>query len=313
MAYSNLSSIVLTDTFNTWVARSNSIISDINTLRNGNYVKDLGSLTSNTNITVTTNGVVTLQKTGGVGLIVQGSAQIQEGLTLGPSSTNVASAIANSANTVTVSANGASTRVANGLNFINTSTITVSVVGGVGSNANVAFSVVGGAAQGATGSQGTTGSTGSQGTAGGGGAGAQGAQGVQGAQGIQGRQGTQGVQGIQGLQGLQGPQGTQGVQGIYSPTVPRSTTTTTLTTGDVGKCVDAAAGITVPNATFSAGDIVSIYANNSAGITITQGASLSLRLAGTTTSGNRTLAGNGICTIWFVSGSIAVISGSGLS
>jgi hypothetical protein len=153
----------------------------------------------------------------------------------------------------------------------------------------------------------------------------QGSQGRQGPQGTVGSQGAQGVQGLQGLsnqgvqgtQGSQGRQGTQGVQGVIgaqgTTVVPRSATTTTLVIGDVGKCVDATAGITVPNAVFSAGDIVSIYANVAAGITITQGTSLSLRLAGSTSSGNRTLAGNGICTIWFSNSSCGIISGAGLT
>lgn len=95
--------------------------------------------------------------------------------------------------------------------------------------------------------------------------------------------------------------------------IPRSTTTTTLVVGDVGKCVAVSAGITVPNATFAAGDAVSIYNDSASAVTITQGASLTLRQAGTTNTGNRTLAARGMCTIWFNSSSEAVISGAGVS
>lgn len=95
--------------------------------------------------------------------------------------------------------------------------------------------------------------------------------------------------------------------------IPRSTTTTTATTGDVGKCIAVSAGITIPNATFAAGDAVSIYNDSASAVTITQGASLTLRQAGTTNTGNRTLAARGMCTIWFNSSSEAIISGAGVS
>jgi len=96
--------------------------------------------------------------------------------------------------------------------------------------------------------------------------------------------------------------------------IPRSTTSGTAAVGDVGKCIAVTAGITIPNSTFAAGDAVSIYNDNvSTAITITQGASLTLRLAGTATTGNRTLAARGIATIWFNSATEAIISGAGVS
>lgn len=92
-----------------------------------------------------------------------------------------------------------------------------------------------------------------------------------------------------------------------------STTGTTAATSERGKMYVTTGGITLPNATFSAGDTFSIYNNSASAITITQGASLTLRQAGTTNTGNRTLAARGICTVTFVSGSEAIISGAGLS
>ena len=103
-----------------------------------------------------------------------------------------------SANTVMVSANGAGTLGSQYLNFVNSSTVTVSLAAGSGAaagNANISFSIVG-SAQGATGSQGV-----------------QGANGAQGAIGTQGSQGATGAQGSQGAAGAQGSQGVQGVQG----------------------------------------------------------------------------------------------------
>lgn len=95
--------------------------------------------------------------------------------------------------------------------------------------------------------------------------------------------------------------------------VPRSTTATTLVVADRGKCVAVTAGITVPSAVFSAGAVVSIYNDSASPVTITQGSGLTLRLAGTATTGNRTLAQRGMATMWFNSASEAVISGPGLS
>jgi hypothetical protein len=95
--------------------------------------------------------------------------------------------------------------------------------------------------------------------------------------------------------------------------IPRSTTSGTAAVGDVGRCIAVTAGITIPNATFAAGDAVSIYNNSASAVTITQGASLTLRQAGTTNTGNRTLDARGMATIWFNSSSEAIISGAGVS
>jgi hypothetical protein len=97
--------------------------------------------------------------------------------------------------------------------------------------------------------------------------------------------------------------------------IPRSTTITTIAATDVGKCIAVTAGIALPTntTTFAAGDSVSIYNNSGTAITITQGSSITLYLAGTATTGNRTLAQRGIATIWFNSNTDAVISGGGVS
>jgi len=94
--------------------------------------------------------------------------------------------------------------------------------------------------------------------------------------------------------------------------IPRSTTSGTAVVGDVGKCIAVTAGITIPNSTFAAGDAISIYNDSGSAITITAGVT-TLRLGGTTTTGNRTLAARGLATIWFNSATEAVISGAGVS
>jgi hypothetical protein len=72
-------------------------------------------------------------------------------------------------------------------------------------------------------------------------------------------------------------------------------------------------GVTVNSGIFSAGNNVTIYNNSAASQTITQGAGVTLRLAGSATTGNRTLALRGICTIVCVASNEFVVSGAGLT
>lgn len=96
--------------------------------------------------------------------------------------------------------------------------------------------------------------------------------------------------------------------------VPRTATGgLTATTTIRGGIYATTGGITVPSATFAAGDAFSIYNDSASAITVTQGSGLTLRLAGTATTGNRTLAARGMATVWFNSASEAIISGSGVS
>jgi hypothetical protein len=73
--------------------------------------------------------------------------------------------------------------------------------------------------------------------------------------------------------------------------------------------VPLSAGITVPNSVFSANDVVTLYNNTAGNLTITASIT-TLRLSGTATTGNRTLAQRGVATIVFISGTEAVISGA---
>lgn len=87
----------------------------------------------------------------------------------------------------------------------------------------------------------------------------------------------------------------------------------TATAAEVGKCYSTSAGMTIPNAVFAAGDSISIFNNTAGNLTITQGASLTMHLVGTATTGNRTLAQKGLATIWFETASLCVITGGGVS
>lgn len=80
------------------------------------------------------------------------------------------------------------------------------------------------------------------------------------------------------------------------------TTSYTLVAGDAGDHIFTTAGVTVPSGVFTVGQAVSIYNNTTGTITITQGTNVTLRQAGTTGVGNRTLAQRGLATVLCVSG-----------
>jgi hypothetical protein len=88
----------------------------------------------------------------------------------------------------------------------------------------------------------------------------------------------------------------------------------TLVETDTGKHVYiSSGGVTVPNGVFAAGAMVTIVNNSGSDQTITQGSSMTMYNTSDASTGNRTLAGRGVCTILFVSGSQSYISGGGLS
>ena len=100
------------------------------------------------------------------------------------------------------------------------------------------------------------------------------------------------------------------------PQVPQNAKTAayTLVAGDAGKHVSiTTGGVTIPQNVFSVGDAISIYNNSGSDQTITQGTGVTLRLAGTSFSGNRTIALYGLCTILCVASNNFVINGAGLS
>lgn len=85
-----------------------------------------------------------------------------------------------------------------------------------------------------------------------------------------------------------------------------------VTSLDRGKAAAVSAGQTI-NTGSAAGSAYSIYNDSASAITITQGSGMTLRQAGTASTGNRTLAARGFATVWFNSTTEAVISGAGVS
>jgi len=87
----------------------------------------------------------------------------------------------------------------------------------------------------------------------------------------------------------------------------------TLVAADAGKTISiSSGGVTIPNGVFSAGDAVTIINNSGSDQTLTASISTLYNSADAST-GNRTLAGRGMATIWFRSSGAAYISGAGLS
>ena len=83
---------------------------------------------------------------------------------------------------------------------------------------------------------------------------------------------------------------------------------------DAGKAIYiSTGGVTINNSVFSAGDAVTIINNSGSDQTITQGSGVTMHNTADAATGNRTLAGRGMATIWFAAADTAYISGAGLS
>lgn len=80
-----------------------------------------------------------------------------------------------------------------------------------------------------------------------------------------------------------------------------------------GKCRAASTGFTLNTSDITAGYAYSGYNDSAAAVTITQGAGVTLRLGGTTTTGSRTVAPRTFFTIWCNTASEAIIMGAGVT
>ena len=92
----------------------------------------------------------------------------------------------------------------------------------------------------------------------------------------------------------------------------QKTASYTLAVGDVGKFIEvgASGSITIPDATFSEGDVVSLFNNTSGDITVTCTITTAY-IAGTDEDkASVTLATRGVATILFISGTVCVIGGN---
>ena len=107
-----------------------------------------------------------------------------------------------------------------------------------------------------------------------------------------------------------------GTNAVGYRNIPQSgsdkTTSYSLATTDVGKFVGvgASGSITIPNSTFAAGDVVSIFNNTTGNVTITCSITTAY-IAGTDADkATMTLATRGVATILFLSGTVCVVNGN---
>jgi hypothetical protein len=125
-----------------------------------------------------------------------------------------------------------------------------------------------------------------------------------------------GFTGSQGAVGFTGSIGFTGSQGDTGPTsIPENSQTSgyTLQLSDVGKFVNISSGnVTIPADIFGIGDVITIYNNSTSTNTIVQGSSTTVRFAGTSNTGNRSLSQRGLCTILCVASNEFVVSGAGV-
>ena len=78
-----------------------------------------------------------------------------------------------------------------------------------------------------------------------------------------------------------------------------------------GKIYPTSAGITINTATVD--HVYGVYNDSASSITLTQGGGLTMRLGGSASTGNRTLAARGLAWIWFRSASEAICGGMGVT
>ena len=118
--------------------------------------------------------------------------------------------------------------------------------------------------------------------------------------------------GYTGSIGSIGPIGYTGSAGTTIPVTTQSAAYTLQASDNGGLISITTGGVTVPSGIFTAGMNVTIYNNSASTQTITQSGSVTIYLAGTSTTGNRNLTQYGLATIICVSTNIFVITGSGV-
>jgi len=101
---------------------------------------------------------------------------------------------------------------------------------------------------------------------------------------------------------------------VRNTVINAQTASYALLATDNDKCISiTTGGVTVPASVLSAGNKVTIYNNSGSSQTITEGVGVTMRLAGTANTGNRTLAQYGVATVLCVATDNFVIIGNGLS
>lgn len=91
------------------------------------------------------------------------------------------------------------------------------------------------------------------------------------------------------------------------------TATYTLVLTDLGTVISATGSVDIPASVFASGGTVSIFNNSTGVINIVQASGLTLYNASTGVAGSFTLNSRGICSVIFVSPTVAVLTGVGVS
>jgi len=96
------------------------------------------------------------------------------------------------------------------------------------------------------------------------------------------------------------------------PSVGTKTSSYTLATSDVGQYVQVGTGgsITIPDATFSEGDVVNIFNNTTGDITITCSITTAYKTGTDADVASVALVTRGLCSIFFISSTVCVIAGA---
>jgi hypothetical protein len=101
-----------------------------------------------------------------------------------------------------------------------------------------------------------------------------------------------------------------GIGNVRDIPVNAQTTGYTLVIGDAGKFISTNSNVTVPNAVFDVGDVVSVFNSTASNVTVVEGGSVTLRKAGTATTGNATVLQHGVATVLCTAANNFVITGS---
>lgn len=96
------------------------------------------------------------------------------------------------------------------------------------------------------------------------------------------------------------------------PLVPQGSATSAFF-GARGKAIQLTTNITIDAGVYSTDDTVTLQNTTGGALTVTQGVGFTLRFAGTTSTGNRTIAARGELTIHFASTSDGYLFGAGIS
>jgi hypothetical protein len=97
------------------------------------------------------------------------------------------------------------------------------------------------------------------------------------------------------------------------PAHTSQSTAYTLDADDMNTTINTTGNVTIDGSVGTAGDIVIVCNNSASPISIVDGTITTMRLAGTTTTGTRTLAARGLAFIYYVSATEVSVGGSGVT